>query len=94
MVGVILPVTNNNMVEEVQSHALTSLLQRLRQPIINSTWMSIPTRVVMAECDDCCIVYNRLLHQHPDVHAHLRQPTLAQPYALDELEVLIHQKDM
>ena len=53
--------------------------------------MDISARVVVDESQHGGIIQNSLLDNHPHVHAHLRQSTLADSHLLDEFVVLAEQ---
>ena len=79
------------MVEEVDAHKVASLFEGLCQCIVKLARMDISARVVVDESQHGGIVQDGLLDNHPHVHAHLRQTTLAHSHLLDEFVVLAEQ---
>lgn len=91
MVAVIISVAYNHMVEEVDAHKVASLFEGLCQCIVKLARMDISARVVVDEGQYRGIIQNCLLDNHPHVHAHLSQTTLAHSHLLDEFVVLAEQ---
>ena len=50
-IGVIGPIGNDDMVEEVESHQFTGFLQFLRDAVVFSTGIGIVAGVIMTECN-------------------------------------------
>jgi len=71
MVAVILPVTHNHMIEELDAHQVAPLFEWLGQLVVHHARTGVPTRMIMAERNDGRIVKDSLLQDNPNVHAHL-----------------------
>ena len=93
-IAVVISVAYNHMVEEVDAHKVASLFEGLGQSIVKLARMDVSARVVVDESQHGGIVQNGLLDNHPHVHAHLRQSTLAYPHLLDEFVVLAEQHNV
>ena len=91
VVTVICSVRHDNMVEEVDAHELASLLDALCQFIVLPAWCQTSAGVVVAGCEDGCVVQYGFTHDNPYIYTCLGDTALAYLYGLDKAIVLIHQ---
>ena len=94
MIAVICSVRYDYMVEEVDAHNLTTMLDALCQFIVILARCHSSARVVVNGCENGCVTEYGFTHDYPYIYACLGDSALADFHGLDKFVVVVHQHDM
>lgn len=78
------------MVEEVDAHKFTTMLDALCKSIVCLAGCQASARMVVYGCEDGSVVYYGFTHDNPYIYACLGDAALADFHGLDKSVVLIH----
>ena len=89
MEGVILPIGDDDVVEEVDVHHFAGTVEAPCQHLVGFAGGEIARRVVVTDGEDGTVGEDSLLHDDTDVDGRLRDAPMRDAHFLDETVVLV-----